>query len=233
MTNVSRPLIALLVGTVAFFALWIVALKPSASGSAAHSGGLGQYQSAINAARKSVKLQDQQGATAANVPTTATPSAPAATPAAHDTAAAPAAKAAATPAPATAPAAATNAARHARRPDPRTTVDGAGAAHRFNLVTHTLRADKVLAILFYNPAGADDRAVKQELASVPRYGGRVVKLAIPVAELARYAAITTQVVVSTTPTLVLIDRRRQASLITGFADRFEIVQRVEDALAVK
>jgi hypothetical protein len=213
MTNVSRPLIALLVGTVAFFALWIVALKPSGSSSAAHSGGLGQYQSAINAARKSVKLQDQQGATAANVPTTATPSAaatPAATPAAPATkAAAPATTAAATPAAATT------------------------AAHRFNIVTRALRVHKVLAILFYNPAGADDRAVKQELASVPRYGGRVVKLAVPVAELARYAAITTQVVVSTTPTLVLIDRRRQASLITGFADGFEIVQRVEDALAVK
>jgi hypothetical protein len=227
MTNVSRPLIALLVGTVAFFALWIVALKPSGSSSATHSGGLGQYQSAINAAHKSVKLQDQQGATAANVPTTATPATPAAT--SH----APATTAAARPAAATAPAAAATATRHVRHPDPRTTVHGAGAAHRFNLVTHALRADKVLAILFYNPAGADDRAVKRELASVPRYGGRVVKLAVPVAELARYAAITTQVVVSTTPTLVLIDRRHQASLITGFADGFEIVQRVEDALAVK
>jgi hypothetical protein len=29
MDSVSRPLIALLLGTVAFFALWLVALKPS------------------------------------------------------------------------------------------------------------------------------------------------------------------------------------------------------------
>jgi len=56
-THVSRPLIGLLVGAVLFFALWIVALKPS-SGSSPGSGGLGQYQGAINAARNSAKLQD-------------------------------------------------------------------------------------------------------------------------------------------------------------------------------
>ena len=48
MGNVSKPLIALLVGTVAFFALWTVALKGGASGGAS-SKSLGTYQSAIDA----------------------------------------------------------------------------------------------------------------------------------------------------------------------------------------
>jgi hypothetical protein len=36
--------------------------------------------------------------------------------------------------------------------------------------------------------------------------------------------------VQVSPTLVLIDKARQASTIVGFADRFEIAQRVADAL---
>ena len=34
------------------------------------------------------------------------------------------------------------------------------------------------------------------------------------------------------PTLVLIDRARQATTIVGFTDRYEIAQRVADTLAV-
>jgi hypothetical protein len=54
-----------------------------------------------------------------------------------------------------------------------------------------------------------------------------------VSELARYAVVSNQVPVSFSPTLVLIDRSGQASTIVGFADRFEIAQRVADALATQ
>ncbi len=49
MANVSRPLIGLLIGTVAFFALWITALKPSRPGAARRRAASAQYQSAISA----------------------------------------------------------------------------------------------------------------------------------------------------------------------------------------
>lgn len=101
------------------------------------------------------------------------------------------------------------------------------------MLASALAAHKVVALLFYNPAAADDEAVKRELDSVPSEGGDVVKLAVPVSELARYATVTAQVTITTSPTLVLIDRARQASTIVGFADRFEIAQRVADALAVR
>ena len=94
------------------------------------------------------------------------------------------------------------------------------------MISAALREHKVLAILFYNPAGADDEAVKHELASIPTHRGRVVKLIVPVAELSRYTTITTQVMVSTTPTLVLIGRNHQASTITGFESSFELATRV-------
>lgn len=206
MQHVSRPLIGLLVATVAFFALWIVALKPSSS----KSGGLGQYQSAINAAHNVVKLSAgaaaAQGSGLASAPATAAP---------------------ATPAPATA-AATTAAATTAAPARPLST-----ATQRLNTVEGALRRHHVVAILFFNPAAADDRAVKHELSTVPTHKGAVAKLAVPLNELASYTLVTSQVPVSSSPTLVLIDRADQATTIVGFADRFEIAQNVDDALAVK
>jgi hypothetical protein len=101
------------------------------------------------------------------------------------------------------------------------------------MVARALASHRVLAILFFNPAAADDRAVKQELASVPTRGSKVVKLAVPLSELSRYGVVTNQVQVNESPTLVLIDGHAQAETITGFADRFEIAQRIDAALAVK
>jgi hypothetical protein len=204
MDRVSRPLIGLLVATVAFFALWIVALKPSSS-STSGSGGTSSsaLQSAIASAHQAVTTSNnasaRDGAPVTTTPATSTT--PAATPA--QTAAAKAIKLA-------------NAANH-----------------RAGVVSAALAAHKVLALLFYNPAATDDRAVKQELKSVSTRGKRVVKLAVPVNELARYAVVSNQVPVSFSPTLVLIDRSGSASTIAGFADRFEIAQRVADALATR
>lgn len=222
MDNVSRPLIALLVGTVAFFALWIVALKPSSSGSGS-SGGAGQYQSAINKARHAVGTS--AAASVAHGGTVVTT--PARASSVLKTAST---KAATTPATTTAPAIA---ATTVRATTSKTPQPAAAAKHRLDVVTRALVAHRVLALLFYNPAAADDRAVKQELATVPVHGHKVVKLIVPLNELSRYTVVTNQVPVNEDPTLVLIDGHGQASTIVGFADRFEIAQRVADALAVK
>ena len=235
MTHVSRPLIGLLVGAVLFFALWIVALKPSGSGSGSSgSGGLGQYQSAVNAAKNSVKLQDHQSATAGNLPSTATTphaSSPPVTTSAHAPAAG---KASTTTAAVTkAPAKATVTHKPHVVPVHKVALHSPSSGTGLKLVLSALREHKVLAILFYNPAAADDRAVKHELASISTYKGRVVKLAVPVSQLSRYTAITTQVAISTTPTLVLVDRSLQATMITGFASQFEIAARVASAVATK
>ena len=72
MPHVSRPLIALLVGTVAFFALWIVALKPQTSGNG--SGGKAPLQSAVDKAHAAVAQSNAasvaHGGTVATTPTT-------------------------------------------------------------------------------------------------------------------------------------------------------------------
>ena len=66
-----------------------------------------------------------------------------------------------------------------------------------------------------------------------RGGAGLVKLAVPLSELTRYPVITNQVQVTESPTLVLIDGRRKADLLTGYLDQLELAQRVSDALAVK
>jgi hypothetical protein len=179
MASLPRPLLAVLVAAVAFFAVWTFALKPSSSSSNA-------------------------------------PVAPVATvvhPAAH-----PAAK----------PAARVKPAHIAAKP---TVVHHAVSA--LATLTAALKAHKVVALLFYNPAGSDDLADRQVLGTISTHRGQVVKLAVPVDQLARYSTITNQVPVTTSPTLIVIDRQHHASTLVGFADPLEFSQLVASALAVK
>ena len=256
MPHVSRPLIGLLVATVLFFGLWIVALQPGSSSPGGNQG-LGRYQPAINAAKASVAAQNRaaaaanatsvDGTTSATAPsgaaaTAATPT----TPATSTTAATPATAATPTtsaqPATAAKPAAAASAPRAtaATKTASRTrTAKPAAAPHvatpteRLNVVDQALKHHRVLALLFYNPAAADDQAVKQELRTIPTRRGRVVKLAIPVDEVASYPVVTNQVPIQGSPTLVIIDRSAQAFTLVGFSSAFEIAHRVDDALSMR
>jgi hypothetical protein len=92
---------------------------------------------------------------------------------------------------------------------------------------------KAVAMLFYNPQAADDVAVKQELRAVPTLRGHVVKLTIPLGEASNFTAVTQQVPVNFSPTLVLIAPNGEVGEIVGFSDKLEIAQRVTDALALK
>jgi hypothetical protein len=233
MASLPKPLIGLLLGTVAFFAIWMVALKPSSSSSSNGSsqGGVGQYQSAINKAHQAVTTSNQANAKL-GAPTATAPASRPATPA----------KAApATPAKTTAPAKSTAKAAPAAKAQTSDKAKSTPAAKATPLppaqgvqaIRDAISAGKVVAVLFYNDAAADDRAVKTELAAVSTHGGNVVKLAVPVSQLTKYSIITQQIPVVTAPTLVLIDAARQATMITGYADPVEIAQRIDDALIAK
>jgi hypothetical protein len=227
MDNVSRPMIALLVGTVAFFALWMTMLKPSSKGSGSQSSN--QYQSAIAKAKAAVGTSAAASVAHGGTVGASTPPGGGTTPTA--------AKPAASSSPATQTTAQTGAISATSKPasavKSTTSTSALAAKHRYAAVTHALASHRVLALLFYNPGGADDRAVKQELASVPTHGHKVLKLAVPLNELTHYTVVTNQVPVNQSPTLVLIDPRGHAMTIVGFTDRFEIEQRVGDALTVK
>lgn len=227
MGTLPKPLIGLLLGTVAFFAIWMVALKPHGSSSSGSQGGVGQYQSAINQAHQAVTTSNQANAklgapTATTSATTPAPTTKAATkatatsPAKPVTKAKPAAKAKAVPA-----------------TKPTAQSESAAAATAAQTVATAIKAGKVVAILFYNDAAADDRAMKTELASIPTHGGQVVKVAVPVSQLIQFSSLTQTVDVNTAPELVLIDHSRQASTLVGYADSVEIAQRIDNALATK
>jgi hypothetical protein len=235
MTQVSRPLLAALAAMVVFLGVWLVALKPSSSSnsqapapaaSSPQLPGVAGLSRAIAKAHGAVKTSDAASAAAGGEVAT-TPSAASVQPA---TPAAPAASAAPTP---TTPAAANGATAHAAKPAVHVTPAAATASDRHDAVVRALARHEVLALLFFNAGAADDRAVQQELAAVPESGRQVLKLAIPLSELSRYPMITGQVQVQAAPTLVFVDRLRQATTIVGFADRFEIAQRIADALSVR
>jgi hypothetical protein len=220
MAHVSRPLIALLIATVVLLALWLVALKPGGSGTGGSSNqGLSHYQADINAAHHAVTTANAASAAAG---ASAAPGSPAAAAPTH-TATAPVKRAAST---------ATVKPPAGARPSVKPAAGARSAASRLTAVQRALHLHKVVALLFLNPAAPDDWAVGQELARVSSHGGKVFKLAVPLSEIGRYAAITNQVPVNFSPTLVLVAPNGQANEIVGYADPFEISQRVEDALAI-
>jgi hypothetical protein len=244
-SSVPRPLIAVLVVSVLVFALWTVALKHTLTGSG--SGGSsnpGAYQSAITKARGVQAIVNGAAAKAVGTPgQSAAPQSPSASaPSATSPTTTPAATAPTTPlakhhSPANQHPAAGGASTIASAASASGTVASVPPAARAHprltgiaLVSQALDQHRVLALLFYNPAAADDRAVNSEMSLIPTQGGKVVKLAVPLNDLGAYASLLNQIPVNFSPTLVLINRDRQADEITGFADSFEIVQRVAAAL---
>lgn len=230
MASLPRPLIGLLVATLAAFGLWYVELKPSSSSSGSSQGGVGQYQSAINQAHQAVKISGAANARL-GAPTSTGPAPNSPTPAKTATAAKPATATATAVKPATKTA--TTKAKVATTKTAKPTAKALTTAQQVSLITSAIESRKVVAVLFYNTSAADDQAMAKELGTVSTHGGQVVRLAVPVSELTNFSIITQQIPVVTAPTLVLIDADRQATTLTGFADTDEISQRIDDALAAK
>jgi hypothetical protein len=88
---------------------------------------------------------------------------------------------------------------------------------------------KVLVILFEGK-GADDRAARKAVHQTAlRDAKHVVSAYIPVAVVAKYEAITSDVQVLTSPTVLVIGKDRKATALTGFFDAPVIRQAVGDA----
>jgi hypothetical protein len=97
-------------------------------------------------------------------------------------------------------------------------------------VKGALDAHKVVVILFWNKRGVDDRSVKASLDALPRRKGKIAVFSDRVEHLSRYTRITTAASVSTTPSLVVVNRKGQAEVINGYLDRQTLGQYVRNAL---
>jgi hypothetical protein len=88
---------------------------------------------------------------------------------------------------------------------------------------------KVLVILFEGK-GADDKAARRAVhQTAVRDSKHVVSAYIPVADVGKYEAITSDVQVLTSPTVLVIGKDRKATALTGFLDAPVIRQAVGDA----
>ena len=97
-------------------------------------------------------------------------------------------------------------------------------------VSRALDAHKVVVLLFWNPRAVDDRSVRKAVAGVSRRGGKVAVFTDRLKHLARYTKITAAANVVQTPTLIVVDRKGQAQMATGYMDSVSVDQHVVDAL---
>jgi len=91
----------------------------------------------------------------------------------------------------------------------------------------------VVALLFYNRRGSDDRAVQAAFKHLPHHRRAVLIATAPISQVARFGVVTHVVSVFASPTVVIFDRAGQPTTLVGFADRTEIQQRIDDALAAR
>ncbi len=76
---------------------------------------------------------------------------------------------------------------------------------------------------------SDDREVRRELSKANRYDGKVVVAQSSLGELNKLNAIVGGLGVSQTPSVVVVDRNRNAVVLTGFVERNAINQAIADA----
>jgi hypothetical protein len=93
-----------------------------------------------------------------------------------------------------------------------------------------LKQGKVVAVLFWNPKGTDDVAVQHQLQSVQnKLRGSVSVHAALAGQVASFGTIIRGVKVYGTPTLMIIDKHKQALTLTGYTDAYAIEQAIAEA----
>lgn len=208
MDQLSRPLLIALAAVVALAGAWTLALRPKDPSAAADAAAPAAPLKAIPKAKAASKASDaanaavQKAGATASGDATATPAPTAVQPA---------------PAPATKPA-----------PAKPATPSGSSTGER--RVLSDLADGKVVVLLFQDPRGADDRAVRRAVEGLGRHGGRVAIHVAPISQVGTYPAITTGVTVTQSPTTIVIGRDFQARAIVGLSEPRELSQAVGDAL---
>lgn len=91
-----------------------------------------------------------------------------------------------------------------------------------------LKAGDVAVVLFWDRNGSDDVAVHRAVMSLNGHHKVAVTVATP-GEVASFGSITRGVQVFGTPTVLVVGKSRQATVITGFTDAFTIQQAIAEA----
>ncbi|MGA2320000.1 MAG: hypothetical protein ABSG95_04565 [Solirubrobacteraceae bacterium] len=104
------------------------------------------------------------------------------------------------------------------------------AAKMMTIVERQLKQGKVVTVLFWNPQGADDVAVRHELDAADRaLGGKVAVHEALASQVGSFGAMTQAIPVDETPTILIVNVQGQETALTGFTDAFSIEQAIEEA----
>jgi cytoskeletal protein RodZ len=97
-------------------------------------------------------------------------------------------------------------------------------------VESELKQGKVVAVLFWNPKGADDVAVRKELQAVgKKLGGKIAVHTAEANQVGSYGSITRAIQVYQTPTILFVNSKGLTTTLTGFTDAFSIEQTIDEA----
>jgi hypothetical protein len=217
-SQLSLPMRIALAATLAFAALWFVALRPKpvadpappaapAGAQSAPGKAAAQAQQAAGAQAQGAEKREQ--AAAADGAASAAPDAQAS--------GAATAKGAATPG------GPVDVAKAAGRDVPKPAA----------AVLRDVAKGKVAILLFWDRKVSDDRAVRRAVAAIDRRGGKVAVHTAAMTKLAGYEAITRGVPVVTSPTVLVIDRARRARTISGLTVTSELDDVVAKAIRVR
>jgi hypothetical protein len=226
--QVSLPMRIALLAVLAFAGLWLVALRPKVTGTGAATTPPAATQPAngvLNAPKKAEKAvaeanqasakRETAAAKAAESKPAAAKSEPAAAPKAKP--AKPAAAAETASGPAATPASGVRKARDEKAKVKRVLAD--------------IDAKKVVVLLFWDRRSADDREVYRAVESSARHGGKVSVRAAPIQQLGEYDKITKGLPIAGSPSVVVIDRAKRATVISGLTVTAEVDAVVKRALA--
>jgi hypothetical protein len=123
------------------------------------------------------------------------------------------------------------------KPAPSKASTGAGTAAQPSMqlkVEADLKKGKIVAILFWNPKATDDQAVNHQLQAVGSKLRRSVAVHNALAsQVGSFGTIIRGVKVYGTPTVMIINKRGEASTLTGFTDAYAIEQAIGEARHVK
>ena len=225
-SQVSLPMRIALVATLAFSALWFVALRPKTPPAASTPAAATPAQSTPGQGAPAQSAPGQ-AAQQANGAVEATQQAAGQAEAAAGNAATPDAGTAARPAQAAEAGAAQPGAVDVKAAAAKT--DSAAA----KAVLADIEKRKVVVLLFWDRRVSDDRAVHTAVQGLSRRGGKVAVHVAPIAKLADYEAISRGVPVVTSPTVLIIDRARRARSVGGLTVPAELEELVGKALRVK
>ncbi len=105
-----------------------------------------------------------------------------------------------------------------------------GIPPRQAAVESELKQGKVVLLLFWNPQGADDVAVRKELQAVGKQlGGKIAVHTAEASQVGAFGSITQAIQVYQTPTILFVNRKGLTTTLTGFTDAFSIEQTINEA----